>query len=168
MEGRLDKLAKLKEIMGQSITPEEYLKITAEDIAGDYAYTVEQAKIAARTGTELAMQKYAAQQAMDRARYEAEQALKQQLNDAFVYGTGAIQQTYGGGYAGTGGAGGNGNPFSKSDLADAVRYAYQGLQGRDTRRTLSGKEQCPVLIRCLRELFINPAYSLRYSNLSLL
>lgn len=167
MEGRLDKLVKLKEMMGESITPEEYLKIAAEDIAGDYAYTVEQAKIAARTGTELAMQKYATQQAMDRARYEAEQALKQQLNDAFVYGTGAIQQTYGSGYAGTGGAGG-GTSLSKSDLEDAIRYAYQNLNGRDTRHTLSGKEQCPVLIRCLRELFINPTYSLRYSNLSLL
>lgn len=167
MEGRLT-LEKLKKQMEEAmVTPDEYFKLDPADLLGNYNYAVDQAQMAARTATEIEMQKYAAQRQMDIAKYEAEQALKKQIEDAFIYGQGAVRASGGNGYAGTGGAGG-GTSLSKSDLEDAIRYAYQNLNGRDTRHTLSGKEQCPVLIRCLRELFINPAYSLRYSNLALL
>jgi len=105
---------------------------------------------------------------MDTQKYALEQALKQQIENSLVYGSGAVSTSGGSGFAGTGGAGGGGQVFTKSDLEDAIRSAYQNLPGNYPGNPPSGKEQCPVLYRLLSELRFNSPFSLRYQRLSVL
>ena len=164
----------LEEIKKSMIPPTDYLStigISPQDLKGNYEYAVDQAKM--QTATADLMQREATQRAMDLQKYELEKALKQQMQDALVYGNGTIQTSGGSGALGAaggngyfGGGGAGGTSLSQADLSRYINDAYSAIAGGGKAR--SGKEQCPVLVRLLRELFINPAFSLRYRNLAVL
>lgn len=138
-------MEEFKEIITPTISPseyaEKYLKVSYEDLLGDYNVNRENAYATAR----------ATMMAADHEKREAERhadlaykKLKADLERQLIYGNGS------------------GLSQQQTHAADAARYAWSHYN-EPAKETW--KDPCVVLTRLLRELYINPAFSLRCGNL---